>query len=138
MAFEMFQASSLLPTIRVSKIRLTNSHAPPTPLSAPSTSPLPLTALSTFQSLSQLPIPKSLHIRTLHPSHSPSSPSFLPSEILSNTPGGFEGVGKNGEGAWREGVAVTLAELGRVRRVRGMGWVEKSGFLGYYYKRGRK
>lgn len=113
-------------------------HAPPTPLSAPSTSPLPLTALSTFNHLSQLPIPKSLHIRTLHPSHSPSSPSFLPSEILSNTPGGFEGVGKNGEGAWREGVAVTLAELGRVRRVRGMGWVEKSGFLGYYYKRGRK
>lgn len=35
-------------------------------------------------------------------------------------------------------MAVTLAELGRVRRVRGMGWVEKSGFLEYYHKRGRK
>jgi hypothetical protein len=33
---------------------------------------------------------------------------------------------------------VTLAELGRVRRVRGMGWVEKKAFLDYYDKRGKR
>lgn len=62
----------------------------------------------------------------------------MPSEILGATAGGFDGVGKSGEGAWREAIAVTLAELGRVRRVRGMGWVEKKAFLDYYDKRGKR
>ena len=41
----------------------------------------------------------------------------------------WEGVGKDGAGAWREAVATVLAETGRGRRLRGMGWVEKEGFL---------
>ncbi|KAI9639072.1 uncharacterized protein MKK02DRAFT_39348 [Dioszegia hungarica] len=73
----------------------------------------------------------SLLIRTLHPSASPSSPSFLPSDILSSISGGLEGVGRDGTGAWREAVMAVLAETGRTRRVRGMGWVEKGSFLEY-------
>lgn len=117
------------------------SHSPPSPSSTSATAPLPLSRNSHILSLLSTTSPiqsRSLHIRTLHPSHSPSSPSFLPSEILSATPGGFDGMGKEGGGAWREAIAVTLAELGRVRRVRGMGWVEKAAFLDYYDKRGRR
>jgi len=71
-------------------------------------------------------------VRTLHPSASPSSPSFLPSEILANAPGGLDAAGKDGKAAWREAIATVLAETGRVRRVKGMGWVEKKGFLEYW------
>lgn len=41
-------------------------------------------------------------------------------------------MGKDGKGAWREACATVLAETGKVRRVKGMGWVEKKGFLGYW------
>lgn len=121
-------------------ILMYNSHSPPSASASSATSPLPLdyaNLLSLLATPSPLPS-RTLHIRTLHPSHSPSSPSFLPSEILSAAPGGYDGVGKDGKGAWREAIAVTLAELGRVRRVRGMGWVEKSAFLDFYSKRGRR
>lgn len=91
--------------------------------------PLDKPLLHLYTLLSSLS-PQSLSVRTLHPLNSPSSPSFLPSEILSATPGGMEGV-KDGQGAWREAVATVLAETGRVRRVKGMGWVEKAGFLEY-------
>jgi len=77
-------------------------------------------------------------IRTLHPTASPSSPSFLPSEILANAPGGFDSAGKDGKGAWREACATVLAETGRVRRVKGMGWVEKKGFLEYWDRQRRR
>lgn len=111
-------------------------HTPASASASSATSPLPLSYSHLFSMLSA-PL-RSVHVRTLHPAHSPSSPSFLPSEILSGVPGGYDGVGKDGRGAWREAIAVTLAELGRVRRVRGMGWVEKSAFLEYYNKRARR
>ena len=44
--------------------------------------------------------------------------------------GGLEGVKK--ESVWREAIATVMAETGRSRRVRGMGWVEKGQFLEYY------
>jgi len=56
----------------------------------------------------------------------------LPSEILTNAPGGLDDLGKDGKGAWREAIATVLAETGKVRRVKGMGWVEKKGFLDYW------
>jgi len=55
----------------------------------------------------------------------------LPSEILRNSPGGLEGL-ESGAGIWKEAIATVLAECGRLRRVRGMGWVEKQGFLDYW------
>lgn len=115
-------------------------HSPPSSNASSATSPLPLKFSHLFGLLATpSPLPsRTLHVRTQNPSHSPSSPSFLPSEILSATPGGYDGVGKDGTGAWREAIAVTLAELGRVRRVRGMGWVEKSAFLDFYAKRSRR
>ncbi|TYJ53016.1 hypothetical protein B9479_006344 [Cryptococcus floricola] len=114
-------------------------HSPPTPFSPSATCPLPTplkhALLSTLFTPSLFPH-RSLHIRTLHPAASPSSPSFLPGEILAAQPGGLEGqLGmdkEGGGGVWREAVGVVLAETGRVRRVRGMGWVEKKAFLEYW------
>ncbi|EIW70325.1 hypothetical protein TREMEDRAFT_67999 [Tremella mesenterica DSM 1558] len=110
-------------------------HSSPTPFAPSATCPLPQPFRHLFGSLLFTPTPmpqRSLGVRMLHPSASPSSPSFLPSEILADHPGGLEGLGKNGEGVWREAVSVVLAETGKVRRVKGMGWVEKEGFLEYW------
>ncbi|WVQ77873.1 hypothetical protein IAR50_007575 [Cryptococcus sp. DSM 104548] len=112
-------------------------HSAPTPFSPSATCPIPTPirhlTLSTLFTPSLFPH-RSLHLRTLHPAASPSSPSFLPGEILANQPGGLEGqLGKDGSaGVWREAVGVVLAETGKVRRVRGMGWVEKKAFLEYW------
>ncbi|KIR59370.1 hypothetical protein I314_04892 [Cryptococcus bacillisporus CA1873] len=81
---------------------------------------------------------RSLHIRTLHPAASPSSPSFLPGEILNNQPGGLDAAGKDHKSVWREACAVVHAETGKVRRVKGMGWAEKKAFLEYWAKGGRR
>ena len=115
-------------------------HSAPEAFAPSATCPLPqpLRHLLTSVLFTPTPIPRrSLTVRTLHPSASPSSPSFLPSEILANAPGGLEGAGKDGTGAWREAIATVLAETGRVRRVKGMGWVEKGAFLEYWNGRKR-
>lgn len=109
-------------------------HSAPTPFAASAICPTPTPMrhlLSFFWTPGPVP-PRSMTVRTLHPSGSPSSPSFLPSEILANTPGGLDSAGKDGKGAWREACATVLAETGRVKRVRGMGWEEKKGFLEYW------
>ena len=111
-------------------------HSSPTAFSPSATCPLPRPVQHIFWSLLWTPTPfpsRTLTVRTLHPSAAPSSPSFLPSEILAATPGGIELAGRDGSGAWREACAVVLAETGRVRRVR-LGWVEKDEFLGYWSK----
>lgn len=113
-----------------------NRHTAPTPFAATATCSTP-TPLRHFLRFIYTPTPfpsRSMTERTLHPAASPSSPSFLPSEILSNTPGGVESAGKDGKGAWREACSIVLAETGRIRRVR-LGWVEKEGFLAYWEKR---
>ncbi|WWC88984.1 uncharacterized protein L201_003899 [Kwoniella dendrophila CBS 6074] len=114
-------------------------HSPPTPFSASATCPLPNPIKHLVTSMLYTPTPypnRSLHIRTLHPSASPSSPSFLPSEILNNAPGGLDiAVGKDHKSVWRESIATVLAETGRIRRTKGMGWVEKGTFLEYWAKR---
>jgi hypothetical protein len=84
-----------------------------------------------------LPLPRSAAVRTLHPSASPSSPSFLPSEILAQQPGGLAAA-RNQATAWRDACAVVLAETGRTRRVVGMGWEEKGTFLEYYEQTQRR
>ncbi|WWD16971.1 hypothetical protein CI109_101405 [Kwoniella shandongensis] len=116
-------------------------HTPPTPFapSATCSLPTPLSHLIFSTLYTPTPTPsRSLHIRTLHPSASPSSPSFLPSEILANAPGGLDAAGKDHKAVWREACATVLAETGRVRRVKGMGWVEKKAFLEYWVRSGRR
>ncbi|KAK1923936.1 hypothetical protein DB88DRAFT_488504 [Papiliotrema laurentii] len=107
-------------------------YSTPTPFASTATCPFP-SPLTHLLSFIQTPTPfpsRSVTERTLHPSASPSSPSFLPGEILRDTPGGLEAAGPGGKGAWREACSISLAETGRTRRVR-IGWVEKEGFLEY-------
>ncbi|WWC62236.1 uncharacterized protein I303_104832 [Kwoniella dejecticola CBS 10117] len=116
-------------------------HSPPTPFTsaAPCPIPLPFKHLLSFL-YTPTPIPtRSMHIRTLHPSASPSSPSFLPSEVLNNAPGGLDAsaAAKDPRSVWREAVSIVLAETGRVRRTKGMGWVEKGQFSEYWGKRNK-
>jgi H2-forming N5,N10-methylenetetrahydromethanopterin dehydrogenase-like enzyme len=111
-----------------------HSHSAPTPWKLSSTCPLPSPLTHLFFSLTYTHslASRDLTVRTLHPANAPSSPSFLPSEILANAPGGLEGV--TDDAVWREAIASVMAETGRARRVRGMGWVEKGAFLEYYEK----
>ncbi|WVF71123.1 hypothetical protein IAT40_005920 [Kwoniella sp. CBS 6097] len=116
-------------------------HTPPEPFAPSATCPLPTPFKHLLFSLLWTPTPlsqRSLHIRTLHPSASPSSPSFLPSEVLNNAPGGLDSAAKNPESVWREACATVLAETGRVRRTKGMGWTEKGTFLEYWTKAGSR
>ncbi|KAL7422055.1 hypothetical protein Q5752_003829 [Cryptotrichosporon argae] len=103
-------------------------HPGPGPLASPAPCPVP----SPAHALAFLTAPtRTVQLRTLHPSAAPSSPSFLPSEVVSAA-----GLGRVDErGVWREAIAIVLAETGRSRRVTGMGWAEKAEFLDYYYKR---
>jgi hypothetical protein len=114
-------------------------HSAPTPFAATATCPLPQPVNHLLTSLLYTPTPfpsRSLTERTLHPSASPSSPSFLPSEILASVPGGLEAAGRDGKGAWREACSVILGETGRSRRVK-LGWVEKEGFIEYWRSKRR-
>ncbi|OCF74403.1 hypothetical protein I204_04775 [Kwoniella mangroviensis CBS 8886] len=109
-------------------------HSPPTAFASSTTCPIPTPLNHLLFSLLYTPTPipsRSLHVRTLHPSASPSSPSFLPSEILHNAPGGLDSAAKDPKAVWREAIGVVLAETGRIRRTKGMGWVEKASFLDY-------
>lgn len=105
-------------------------HGPPSALLPGATCPLPRAGAHFRSVLFTPPLPRASAIRTLHPSMSPSSPSFMPSEILAAQPGGLSSA--KDSTAWRDACAVVLAETGRVRRVPGMGWVEKASFLDYY------
>ncbi|KAK8864715.1 hypothetical protein IAR55_001969 [Kwoniella newhampshirensis] len=116
-------------------------HSPPTPFAPSATCALPTPFKHLIFSTLYTPQPapsRSLYVRTLHPSAAPSSPSFLPSEILINAPGGLDAAGKDHKAVWREACATVLAETGRVRRVKGMGWVEKKAFLEYWQRSGRR
>lgn len=116
-------------------------HSLPVPFAPSATCPLPRPLSHLLFELLWTPHPapkRSLTVRTLHPSASPSSPSFLPSEILAAAPGGFDNAGKDGKAAWREAIATVLAETGKVRRVKGMGWVEKAAFLEYWASNKRR
>ncbi|GMK59705.1 hypothetical protein CspeluHIS016_0803110 [Cutaneotrichosporon spelunceum] len=105
-------------------------HAPPSALLPAATCPLPRAGAHFRSVLFTLPLPRSAVVRTLHPSNSPSAPTFMPSEVLAAQPGGLGAVKAGTE--WRDACAIVLAETGRVRRVPGMGWVEKASFLDYY------
>ncbi|KAL1405891.1 hypothetical protein Q8F55_007571 [Vanrija albida] len=108
-------------------------HAAPTTLLPGATCPIPAVAAHVASFAATLPLPRSMAVRTLHPSAAPSSPSFLPSEVLASQPGGLAAA-KDDKAVWREACGIVLAETGRVRRVPGMGWVEKTSFLEYYAK----
>ncbi|BEJ10666.1 hypothetical protein CspHIS471_0100880 [Cutaneotrichosporon sp. HIS471] len=105
-------------------------HAPPSALLPGATCSLPRAGAHFRSVLFTPPIPRAAAVRTLHPTNSPSAPTFMPSEILAAQPGGLGAVKAGTE--WRDACAIVLAETGRVRRVPGMGWVEKASFLDYY------
>ena len=77
----------------------------------------------------------SLLVRTLHPSASPSSPSFLPSEVLASAQGSTSL--KDGRGAWKEAIEIVLAETAKIRRVR-LGWVEKGELIRFWRTKGKR
>ncbi|KAG8746397.1 hypothetical protein FRC10_005108 [Ceratobasidium sp. 414] len=70
---------------------------------------------------------QSLSIRLLAPSDSPSSGSFMASEIILDS-----GVAPADEIS--EACAVLMAQLAKIKRV-GMGWEDKAAFLEFYRKR---
>ncbi|KLT43760.1 hypothetical protein CC85DRAFT_316537 [Cutaneotrichosporon oleaginosum] len=105
-------------------------HAPPSALLPGAACSLPRAGAHFRSVLFTPPVPRAAAVRTLHPSNAPSAPTFMPSEVLASQPGGL-GAAKAGA-EWRDACAIVLAETGRVRRVPGMGWVEKASFLDYY------
>lgn len=68
--------------------------------------------------------PPSVSIRLLAPSESPSSPTFLASDVLSGS--------YNDQ--LSEACAVLIAQLGKMKRTR-MGWEDKANFLEFYWGR---
>ncbi|KAG8684225.1 hypothetical protein FRC09_015529 [Ceratobasidium sp. 395] len=70
---------------------------------------------------------QSLSIRLLAPSESPSSGSFMASEVILDS-----GVAPVDEIS--EACAVLMAQLAKIKRV-GMGWEDKAAFLDFYRKR---
>ncbi|ORX35559.1 hypothetical protein BD324DRAFT_652110 [Kockovaella imperatae] len=106
-------------------------HSAPTTFAPTATCSLPQPLYHLLTSLLFTPSPfpsRSLLVRTLHPSASPSSPSFLPSEVLALGQGPSL---KYGRGAWREAIEIVLAETGKIRRVR-LGWVEKAELIAFW------
>lgn len=70
---------------------------------------------------------QSLSIRLLAPSDSPSSGSFMASEVILDN-----GIAPTDEIS--EACAVLMAQISKLRRV-GMGWEDKVAFLDFYRKR---
>ncbi|KAK0453590.1 hypothetical protein EV421DRAFT_1887821 [Armillaria borealis] len=68
--------------------------------------------------------PPNVSIRLLAPSESPSSPTFLASDVLSGS--------YNDQ--LSEACAVLIAQLGKMKRT-GMGWEDKANFLEFYWGR---
>ncbi|KAK0230821.1 hypothetical protein IW262DRAFT_1340683 [Armillaria fumosa] len=68
--------------------------------------------------------PPSVSIRLLAPSESPSSPTFLASDVL---------IGSYND-QLSEACAVLIAQLGKMKRT-GMGWEDKANFLEFYWGR---
>ncbi|KAK0490979.1 hypothetical protein IW261DRAFT_1388495 [Armillaria novae-zelandiae] len=68
--------------------------------------------------------PPSVSIRLLAPSESPSSPTFLASDVL---------IGSYSD-QLSEACAVLIAQLGKMKRT-GMGWEDKVNFLEFYWGR---
>ncbi|KIY46636.1 hypothetical protein FISHEDRAFT_66395 [Fistulina hepatica ATCC 64428] len=97
----------------------------PTPsLSIPSTTVNPLAHV--FK-LSCALVPPSISIRMLAPSESPGAPTFITSEVSTSA---------FGEDAVTEVCATLIAQMGKMKRV-GMGWEDKSQFLGFYREKRR-
>ncbi|KAK0468316.1 uncharacterized protein EV420DRAFT_1503801 [Desarmillaria tabescens] len=69
-------------------------------------------------------VPPSVSIRLLAPSESPSSPTFLASDVLTGS--------YNDQ--LSEACAVLIAQLGKMKRT-GMGWEDKANFLEFYWGR---
>ncbi|KAG9127684.1 hypothetical protein FRC07_010909 [Ceratobasidium sp. 392] len=100
----------------------TATHSIP---SQSTTLPNPLSHLLTL--LFAPTLTQSLSIRLLAPSESPSSGSFMASEVILD--GGVAPVDEISEAC-----AVLMAQLAKVKRV-GMGWEDKAAFLEFYRKR---
>ncbi|THH11504.1 hypothetical protein EW145_g637 [Phellinidium pouzarii] len=101
---------------------------PPTALSPTLSIPIPssrqvFNPIPHIFSVSSSIMPHTLSVRLLAPSQSPSSASFLISEVLSGNTGGDD--------VFSEVCATLMTELGRLKRT-GMGWEDKTMFLEFY------
>jgi len=81
-----------------------------------------LNPISHLFSLGTSLAPAQVTIRLLAPSESPGSQLFLASEILSDY---------TGDDQLSETCAVLIAQMGKMKRT-GMGWEDKSNFIGFY------
>ncbi|KAI5123420.1 hypothetical protein M0805_006125 [Coniferiporia weirii] len=99
---------------------------PPTTFSPTISLPIPSSRLPVIPhvfSISSAILPHTLSIRLLAPSQSPSSGSFLLSELLPGHNGGDDVLS--------EVSAILISDMGRVKRT-GMGWEDKAMFLEFY------
>ncbi|KAG8924093.1 hypothetical protein FRC00_005498 [Tulasnella sp. 408] len=102
-------------------------YDPPTPAdpslshSIP-TSPIPNPIPHLFTLLSSPTLMRTMSIRLLAPSDSPSSQSFVASDFLA--PGSKDQLG--------EACAQLIAQLGKFKRTTVLGWEEKAAFLDFY------
>lgn len=100
-------------------------YDPPTPLTptlSRSIASSTLNPLSHIFKLTTTFVPLTLSIRLLAPSESPSSGSFVVSEVIT--------TGKT-EDMLSEACASLIAQIGKMKRV-GMGWEDKAAFLEFY------
>jgi hypothetical protein len=102
---------------------------PPTALTPTLTHSIPTRAnpLPQLFSLASSLAPLSLSVRFFAPSECPSSPSFMPSEIVGTDVG---------EDVLAASCAGLIAQLGKLRRVQ-FGWEEKVAFLALYNQKRR-
>ena len=101
------------------------SYDPPTHTLPSPTLSVPSIWAHTFTLGSSIAPFRSMSVRLLAPSESPSSGAFLASDVLPSTGGGTGSV------TLEEACAMLIASLGRVKRT-GYGWEEKESFLEFY------
>ncbi|KAK0190992.1 hypothetical protein F5146DRAFT_1000904 [Armillaria mellea] len=102
-------------------------YDPPTILSSTLSHSIParsVNPLSQVFNVATSITPPSVSIRLLAPSESPSSPTFLASDVL---------IGSYND-QLSEACAVLIAQLGKMKRTR-MGWEDKANFLEFYWGR---
>ncbi|KAF8165440.1 hypothetical protein B0H34DRAFT_689210 [Crassisporium funariophilum] len=105
-------------------------YDPPTVLAPTLTLPIPSDTWNPIGHLFTLTkslSPAQMSVRLLAPSESPSSQLFMANEVLSDY---------SGQDQLSETCAALIAQIGKMKRT-GMGWEEKSNFLGFFRGKSR-
>lgn len=112
-----------LPFLITFRIEAPTALSPTVSLSIPSTR---LNPLSHIFSISSSILPHTLSIRLLALSESPSSGTFVVSDVLNS--------GISGPDDLSEVCATLMSDIGRLKRT-GMGWEDKASFFDFYEKK---